>query len=136
MELSTIIPIPSTSPEREIIFNVVPKKYIKVNVTIIDIGIDIAIISTVLTFHKYIIRIITANKPPCQAVSSTPFIALLTLSALLNNTSYFMSPGKFKLSNLFLIASETATVLAPDSLFIETLTAGVPLTFITSPSSS
>ena len=52
MELSTIIPIPKTSPDNEIIFKVMPIKYINVNVIIIDIGMEIAIIETVFIFHK------------------------------------------------------------------------------------
>ena len=42
--------------------------------------------------------------------------------------SYFIPSGKFKLLSCFFIESETPTVFAPDSLFIEILTAGAPFT--------
>ena len=51
MKAPDLEPFASTSI-KDIIFNVTPIKYIIVKVIIIDIGIEIAIIETVLKFHK------------------------------------------------------------------------------------
>ncbi|MBA7542451.1 hypothetical protein ES705_34772 [subsurface metagenome] len=52
MALSTNIPTPKASPPRDIMLMEIPLKYIKLNTTIIERGIDVQIIAETLRLFK------------------------------------------------------------------------------------
>ena len=64
MELSTSIPIPSVRPDMDLIFRVIPEKYISTMANIMEIGIAQAIIIVGLISLRKIIRIIMASEAP------------------------------------------------------------------------
>ena len=64
IELSTSIPIPNANPDKEIIFNVIPEKYINTNAPTTLIGIEQAIIKVGLILRKNNNSIRIANNPP------------------------------------------------------------------------
>ena len=72
--LSTSMPTPSASPPSDIILRLNPLKYIKLNVTIIDMGMESVTIKELLKFLKKTKSTKKANMPPCRAASRTPFI--------------------------------------------------------------
>ncbi|MPM66720.1 hypothetical protein SDC9_113631 [bioreactor metagenome] len=68
MELSTSIPTPRARPPMVIMFSVIPAKYKRTNVVIIDIGMERAITNVVLKLLKNINSITTASIAPVIAV--------------------------------------------------------------------
>ncbi len=71
MELSTSIPTPSARPDKEIMFNVTPEKYMATNAVIILIGIEQAITKVGRILFKNTRRIITASIAPYTRLLST-----------------------------------------------------------------
>ena len=64
MELSTSIPTPSASPDREIIFSVTPEKYMATSAVIILMGIEHAITKVGRILFKNTRRIKIAKTAP------------------------------------------------------------------------
>ena len=64
IELSTSIPTPSASPDKEMMFRVTPEKYMATSAVMILIGMEHAITNVGRRLFKNTSRIITANMAP------------------------------------------------------------------------
>ena len=76
MALSTSIPAPNASPPNVMILMDNPLKYIRLNVAIMEIGIETLTIKVMFIRLKKTYKIITANKIPKRAESFTSLMEL------------------------------------------------------------
>ena len=119
MALSTSIPAPKANPPNVIIFIDNPLKYIKLNVAIMEIGMETLTIKVVFIRRRKIYKTITAKKMPSKAESFTsPIEAPINSPWLLIMLNSYPGILFRNSTNLCWIFSTTFTVLYLFSLYI------------------
>ena len=128
IELSTSIPIPRRSPAIEIIFIVIPRRYMHKSVIITEIGIDKPTMSVDFIERRKMNKIAIARSAPWTTDMTTSFIVCEMMSVVFDVSRISMSEGISVLSflSVFLTFSAACTEFFPDCFWMFIITHGFP----------